>query len=670
MPPGTADASHRGLTRVGTDPQQDTSREYAPGPHPAIDTASLSNLALLGRMLAFAKPYLAAIILSIALTLVFSAGRYGRAYLMKPLLDDVLLPAHGAVAAAVAEGEGMSRSAVSPEPSSDDPDRDSAGRATSEAADSLRSIAENLRFVIATALAIALVMPGVMYARLYLLAHTLGRVSIDIKNVLAAKLLRLPLAFHRAKHSGETLNRALNDATASENALKLVFGDFLQAGAMVIGGGTTLFFISWQLTLISLLSAPLVIGTVAWFARRIRKTARRRQEQLGEVTQRLVDILAGIKVIKAFGGESLEEKAFQREATKLFRRDMKVVKNRILSRSLVEFVTGITGIGMLGLGAWLVMRGMWGITPGTVAAFATVLATTYRPLKTLSRGWAKLSEALASAERFYAILDMEAEIPDRKDAVAIDGVHHSICFRDVSFHYARQYNREPVIENINLEVSAGEVIAVVGRSGEGKTTLVDLLMRFYDPSTGSIEIDGRDLRAITRESLMAQVAIVSQEPFLFDTTIAENIRYGRPDASDEELQRVAAIARVDEFVTQLPEGYETEVGEFGLRLSGGQRQRITIARALLKNPAILVFDEATSALDAKTEQTVQDAIDSLRGKRTLFIVAHRLSTIRRADRILVMEKGRIAQHGTHDELMAQPGVYRDLVGLQNDESRN
>jgi ABC-type multidrug transport system fused ATPase/permease subunit len=313
---------------------------------------------------------------------------------------------------------------------------------------------------------------------------------------------------------------------------------------------------------------------------------------------------------------------------------------------------------------------MWGITPGAVAAFATVLATTYRPVKTLSRGWSKLSEALASAERFYAILDMEAEIPDRKDAVPIDGVHHSIRFRDVSFHYAGQHNREPVIEHINLEVNAGEVIAVVGRSGEGKTTLVDLLMRFYDPSAGSIEIDGRDLRAITRESLMAQVAIVSQEPFLFDTTIAENIRYGRPDASDEDVERAAAIARVDEFVTQLPEGYETEVGEFGLRLSGGQRQRITIARALLKNPAILVFDEATSALDAKTEQTVQDAIESLRGKRTLFIVAHRLSTIRRADRILVMETGRIAQHGTHDELMAQPGLYRDLAGLQNDESGN
>jgi subfamily B ATP-binding cassette protein MsbA len=609
-------------------PATEPTAPTAPPPAGPTRRAQQSNLALLGRMLSFAKPYLPTIALTVALTLVFAAGRYVRAYLMKPLLDDVLLPAHASLGVVDTLGP--------------------------------------LQFILAAAFAIAIVMPGVLYARLYLLAHTLGRISIDIKNTLAAKLLRLPLSFHRAKHSGETLNRALNDSNASEAALKLVFGDFLQAGAMVLGGGITLFFISWQLTLVSLIAAPLVIGTVAWFARRIRRSARRRQEQLGEVTQRLVDILAGIKVIKAFAGEQLEEEAFRREATKLFRRDMKVVKNRVLSRSLVELFTGITGIGMLGLGAWLVIGGMWDITPGVVAAFATVLATTYRPLKTLSRGWAKLSEALASAERYFEVLDMDAEAPDPKGAVVIDGVHQSIRFRDVSF----RYEKKSVLEGIDLEVKAGEVIAIVGRSGEGKSTLVDLLLRFHDPTSGAIEIDGRDLRAITRASLMAQVAIVSQEPFLFDTTIGENIRYGRPEASDAEVEQAATIARVNEFATQLPDGYETEVGEFGLRLSGGQRQRITIARALLKNPAILVFDEATSALDAKTEQTVQDAIDSLRGNRTLFIVAHRLSTIRRADRILVMELGKIAQQGTHEELMSQPGQYRDLAGLQSDELKN
>ena len=259
---------------------------------------------------------------------------------------------------------------------------------------------------------------------------------------------------------------------------------------------------------------------------------------------------------------------------------------------------------------------------------------------------------------------MQTETPDREGAVSISGVKESIAFRNVGF----RYHATPVLDGVEMEVVAGEVLAIVGRSGAGKTTLVDLLMRFEDPSVGTIELDGRDLRQITRDSLMSQMAIVSQEPFLFDTTIAENIRYGRPAASDEDLQQAARIARVDEFVSQLPEGFETEVGEFGLRLSGGQRQRITIARALLKDPAILVFDEATSALDTKTEQSLQDAIEALRGDRTLFIVAHRLSTIRRADRIVVMDAGRIVQQGNHDELMAQPGRYRDLAGRQHDEA--
>ena len=658
--------TRQGKSQVGTDAQSSLAQESDADEASAGAPVDLSTLALLSRMLRFARPYVGTIIFCVALTLVFSGGRYARAWLMQPLLDEVLLPAH----ALTSENVDISWSAFNPETSA----TVLSGLSTpsNNPKQSLKTtpntIVANLRFILLAALALALVSPVVLFLRLYLLSFVLGRVSIDIKNTLTAKLLRLPLGFHRAKHSGETLNRALNDATTSEDALKLVFGDFLQAGAMVVGGTVTLFFISWQLTLVALLSAPAVIGTVAWFARRIRNSARRRQEQLGEVTQRLVDILAGIKVIKAFGGEMIEEKAFKREADRLFRRDMKVVKNRVLSRSLVDLFTGITGIVMLGLGAWLVIRGMWGITPGAVAAFATVLATTYRPLKTLSRGWSKLNEALASAERFFETLDMDAEHADRQDAVSIDDVRESIVFRDLSFQYDGASAGELVLNNINLTVRAGEVIALVGRSGEGKTTLVDLLMRFHEPSHGAVEVDSRDIRDIRRESLMAQMALVSQEPFLFDTTILENIRYAKPNASNKDVMQAAAVARVDEFVDQLPEAYETEVGEFGMRLSGGQRQRITIARALLKNPAIMVFDEATSALDAKTEQTVQDAIDSLRGNRTLFIVAHRLSTIRRADRIVVMERGQIAQLGTHDELMNQPGLYRELVGLQSDDT--
>jgi ABC-type multidrug transport system fused ATPase/permease subunit len=336
----------------------------------------------------------------------------------------------------------------------------------------------------------------------------------------------------------------------------------------------------------------------------------------------------------------------------------------VLSRSFVELLNTGIGIFVLSLGMWLVLRGQWGLTFGKVAAFATVMATAYKPVKVLSRGWTQLMEHLASAERFFDILDSEEDAPDPPSAVHIDGIRESICFSNVSF----AYDDRLVLDDVSLEVRAGEVVAIVGPTGSGKTTLVDLLLRFYEPKSGSIKIDGVDLRSIARPSLLDQTAVVTQEPFLFDTNIRENILYARPDASDEEFHAAVRAAYVDEFVDQLADGYDTQVGEFGLRLSGGQRQRITIARAILRNPALLVFDEATSALDAKTERTVQNAIDALRGNRTVFIIAHRLSTIRGADRIVVLERGRVLQNGSHDELMAEGGLYRELVRLQLEET--
>ncbi len=613
----------------------ETTTDSAPEARRISVTPQSGVLGPLLRMLGFAKPYAWLIGLAAFVNLVFSAGRYGRALLLKPLLDDVLVPAGNG------QGEPFDLNAV-----------------TTIGPDGLTS----LQWIVIASLAIALVMPVALFAKSYLQQYALGAISMDIKKVIASKLLRLPLAFHRGTPSGDTLSRALNDANAAEQTLNLVINDFILAFAMVIIGVASLFVISWQLALVSLLSAPAIVGVLALFSHKIRKTAKRRQEQLSEVTQRLVGILSGIKVIKAFKGEGIENRVFAEETDKLFKRAMKVVKNRVLSRSLVEMLNTGMGVGVLLLATILVLQGRWGLTTGDVAAFTTALATTYKPVKTLSKGWAKLMDSLSSAERFFKILDSPTEVPDAPDAVQISGVQREIRFDRVSY----SYGREQVLRDVSITVPANEVVAIVGRTGSGKTTLMDLLLRFDDVDEGSIEIDGIDLRKIARDSFIDQIAVVTQDPFLFDTSIRENIRYGRPEASEEEMRAAAADAHIDEFVDQLPLGYDTPVGEFGTLLSGGQRQRITIARAILKNPAILVFDEATSSLDAKTERTVQDAIDTLRGKRTVFVIAHRLSTIRNADHIIVLEQGRVSQEGSHEQLMAESGLYQEFVSLQSE----
>ena len=590
-------------------------------------------------MLSFARPYLPMIGLAAVFSLIFSAGRYGRALLLKPVFDNVLLPAQAGEASPPHFDDFFTLAASGP---------------------------TSLQWIVLAGIGIVFVMPIASYAKAYLQAYVLGSISMDVKKTIARKLLNLPLAFHRGTSSGDTLSRALNDASQAEQVLQLIFNDFMLASAMVLIGIGSLFFISWQLALVSLLLAPAIVGVLAIFSGRIRKTAARRQIQLSEVTQRLVAILSGIKVIKAFKGEEIENRAFADETGKLFKRVMKVVKNRVMSRTVVEMLNTGLGVGVLILGMALVLEQRWGLTVGDLAAFTTALATTYKPVKTLSKGWAKLMDALSSAERFFEILDKTEELPDGPEAVEIDGLHQGIRFERVSY----SYGREEVLRGVSLEVRANEVVAIVGRTGSGKTTLTDLLLRFDDPDSGSIRLDGIDLREISRESYIRQIAVVTQEPFLFDTTIRENIRYGRPDATDEETHAAAIAAHVDEFVDQLPEGYDTPVGEFGTRLSGGQRQRITIARAIVKNPAILVFDEATSSLDAKTERTVQDAIDTLRGQRTVFVVAHRLSTIRNADRIIVLEQGRVSQEGSHEELMAESGLYQEFVSLQTENGES
>jgi subfamily B ATP-binding cassette protein MsbA len=607
------------------------------------------------RLYAYARPYTAWIAVAIALAAADSGTHYARAYLMKPFFDNVAVPA-----ATLSKGA-LDLSWLPGKPAAPKPEAAPADAQRAAEEQVIRDrVREDFNLIALAAVVLVLLMPILAFAHDYLVQNVLGRIEIEMKVDVCGKLLALPLRYHQDAQRGDVLARVLGDAGKAHQALELLFADFLEAALMIVIGVGALLLISWQLTLVTLLVGPAIFGVIALFGSRIRKSARRRQLQSADVTQRLVEILAGIKVIKGFRAEEQEHEGFRLATRRLFRRGMAVVKNRVMSRSLVDALNNASGIGVLLLGLALVLGRRWGLTLGDLAAFSAVSGTLYKPLRSLARGWSKLQDSQPSAERFFEVLDAEVEIRDAPDAVDVPRLRETVRYRHVSF----SYGREPVLHDVDFEVKAGQVVALVGRTGAGKTTLVDLLLRFYDPTEGAIEIDGVDLRRARRDSLLKQAAVVSQEPFLFDGSIADNIRYGRRDASDAEVLAAARAAYVDEFASQLPDGYATLVGGAGTRLSGGQRQRITIARAILRDPALLILDEATSSLDSQSERMVQQALEALLPGRTVFVIAHRLSTVRRADRILVLEHGRVSQSGSHEELLASGGLYKELVALQ------
>ncbi len=505
------------------------------------------------------------------------------------------------------------------------------------------------------------------YASAFVMTDIGQRVVRDLRDQLFRHILDQSATFFSRHTSGQLMSRITNDVNQVQQAVSETIGDLMREGLSLVGLAGYLFYIDARLALVAVTGAPIVVYPLVRFGKRIRSTTRRSQEQLEHLSHVTSEAFTGHRIVKAFGAEAHEEQRFRRASQDLYRTNLKVTSALALLPPLMELLGGIAVVGLIWYGSQQIGRGV--LTQGDFAAFVAAAFMMYAPVKKLSRVNATLQQAMAASERIFELLDVHSEVPEAPHAQPLSRLRQGIEFRNVSFAYDGV--SKTILKDVSFGVRLGQAIAIVGLSGAGKTTLVNLVPRFYDVTGGSILIDGVDIREVTLASLRSQIGIVTQDTVLFDDTITNNIAYGTPGASREEIETAARAAHAHEFIVTLPEKYDTRIGERGQKLSGGQRQRLAIARALLKNSPILILDEATSSLDAESELLVQDALHTLMRNRTSFVIAHRLSTVRRADSIVVLERGRVAEIGRHDELLARPGgVYAKLYSLQIFEGRS
>ena len=500
------------------------------------------------------------------------------------------------------------------------------------------------------------------FVKEYFRQQVVQKAVVDLRQEAGDYLLRLSIGYFDQKKVGDLISRLTNDIRSASLALNFFTADIVECPLVMAFALVAALYHCWQLTLICLLALPLIWLLLVRFGRRIRKHSSRSLAQLAQVTESMQQMISGMRVVKAFGLEKQKAEEFRRENELFLRRVLRMIRNKAAGRALIEASYVLSLAGLVFLGGLVVMHHYWGLTVGGLAAFAAALATMYRPGKRLARAYTVVQESLAGCNRIFTLLDERPEIKDAPDAIELKDVRGEIVFDNVWFAYN---GGEPALRGLSFHLQPGKVLAIVGPSGAGKSTIVNLILRFYDPTRGRILIDGIDIRKIKRKSLLKHIAVVTQEPFLFNTTIAENIGYGRIGATFEEIVEAAKAANIHQTIESLEEGYETVVGERGGRLSGGERQRITIARALLRNPTILLLDEATSNLDSESEKAVQGALSRLIQGRTCIVVAHRLSTVRDADRIIVIDEGMVVEQGTHEELMARNGLYRRLYDIQH-----
>lgn len=565
------------------------------------------------RILSYIKPYMHRLIFAMFCTIMAAAGNLYIPWIIKDMIDEVLADKNGTM----------------------------------------------LNWIAASIIAIFVVRGLFWYGQNYLMSYVGQSVIIDIRAAVFKKLQRLSVSFYDKNKTGTIMSYVTNDVNALQSAMVENTIEMITEGFILIGSVVAMIYLDWRLTLFTVCTFPVVLWFMEFFGKKIRKTGGRIQECTADITSVLQESVASARVIKSFVRKDYEVDRFDVENRANFRANMKNAQLMATLTPVVELVAAIGVTMIIWYGGNNVINGT--ITAGSLVAFLTYAVNISNPIKRLTRVIGNIQKALAAAQRVFMIIDMPEEIAESRDAKQLPEVSGKVEFQNVSFAYDDKGN---VITDLSFSVKPGEVIAIVGPSGAGKSTIANLLPRFYDVNKGDIKIDGHSVREVTLDSLREQVGIVPQETMLFNGSVYNNILYGRLDATKEEIEAAAKAANAHDFIMQLTDGYETKLGDRGVNLSGGQRQRIAIARAILKNPRILILDEATSALDTESERVVQEALDRLMVGRTSFVIAHRLSTVKNADKILVLEKGNLVESGTHDELLALDGLYAHLYKIQ------
>jgi subfamily B ATP-binding cassette protein MsbA len=571
------------------------------------------------RLLQLAKPHASKFILAMFCMLVVGATTSALAFLVKPALDEIFLKRNS----------------------------------------------DMLVWIPVAVIVIYLIKGGCNYTQTILMSFIGQRVVADLRNNLYRRMQMQSLSFFTKNPTGILMSRITSDVGYVQGAVSEAVTSLLKDSFTLICLVFVIFYRDWQLAIIAMFVFPLTIYPIAKFGRKMRNIATRTQATMGSLTALLQETISGTRIVKAFSMEEYENSRFAKENEHLFKLALKSVSISAISSPFMEFLGGIGIATIIFYGGYQVIKGV--STPGTFFSFLTALIMLYEPVKRLTNVNNTIQQGIAGAVRVFSIIDIAPDIKNDADAIVLPKISQGLDIRDVTFCY----EETPVLKNINLSIRAGEVVAFVGMSGGGKTTLVNLIPRFYDVSQGQILIDGHDIRHVTMESLRGQIGIVTQQTILFNDTVRNNIAYGNIEKTDEDIIQAAKAANAHDFITSLPKGYDTVIGEQGAKLSGGERQRISIARALLKDAPILILDEATSSLDTEAEIEVQDALEYLMKGRTTLIIAHRLSTIRNANRILVLANGEIVEEGTHESLLEKRGEYFKFYSMQfKDENRN